>query len=162
MEFSQEPVIPVYSARPDQVKKALKYIHTAALDKLDGKELELLITVLPDINGSLYGDLKRTCETDLGLISQCCPAKNVFKTHRQYLANVTLKLNVKMGGRNTVLWDALNWKIPLISDIPTIIFGGDVTHAKSGENNVPSIAAVVASQDRALYCEQGSKNQQIS
>ncbi|KAL5061790.1 hypothetical protein RYX36_023527 [Vicia faba] len=41
MEFSQEPVIPVYSARPDQVKKVLKYVHTAALDKLDGKELEL-------------------------------------------------------------------------------------------------------------------------
>ncbi|KAL5055096.1 hypothetical protein RYX36_035778 [Vicia faba] len=35
MEFSQEPVIPVYSARPDQVKKDLKYIHTAALDKLE-------------------------------------------------------------------------------------------------------------------------------
>lgn len=54
-EFSQEPVIPVYSARPDQVKKALKYVHTTALDKLDGKELELLIAILPDNNGSLYG-----------------------------------------------------------------------------------------------------------
>ncbi|CAL5184828.1 unnamed protein product [Lathyrus oleraceus] len=147
MEFSQEPVIPVYSARPDQVKKALKYVHTAALDKLDGKELELLIAILPDINGSLYGDLKRICETDLGLISQCCLAKYVFKTHRQYLANVALKLNVKMGGRNTVLLDALSWRIPLVSDIPTIIFGADVTHAESGDNNCPSIAAVVASQD---------------
>ncbi|KAL5076273.1 hypothetical protein RYX36_015257 [Vicia faba] len=154
MEFSQEPVIPVYSARPDQVKKALKYVHTAALDKLDGKELELLIAILLDINGSLYGDLKRICETDLGLISQCCLAKYVFKTHRQYLANVTLKLNVKMGGRNTVLLDALSWKIPLVSDIPTIIFGADVTHAESGDNNVPYIVVVVASQDRALYCEQ--------
>lgn len=59
-EFSQEPVIPVYSARPDQVKKALKYVHTAALDKLDGKELELLIAILPDINGSLYGMILRS------------------------------------------------------------------------------------------------------
>ncbi|KAL5070248.1 hypothetical protein RYX36_021135 [Vicia faba] len=154
IEFSQEPAIPVYSARTDQVKKALQYVHTAALDKLDGKELELLIAILPDINGSLYGDLKRICETNLGLISQCCLAKYVFKTHRQYLANVTLKLNVKMGGRNTVLLDALSWKIPLVSDIPTIIFGADVTHAESGDNNFPSIAAVVAFQDRALYGEQ--------
>ena len=54
-EFSQDPVIPIYSARPDQVKKALKYVHSAAIDKLDGKELELLIALLPDNNGSLYG-----------------------------------------------------------------------------------------------------------
>ncbi|KAJ1435138.1 Ribonuclease H-like superfamily [Sesbania bispinosa] len=146
-EFSEDPVIPVYSARPDQVKKALKYVHSAALDKLDGKELELLIAILPDNNGSLYGDLKRICETDLGLISQCCLTKHVFKINRQYLANVALKINVKMGGRNTVLLDALSWRIPLVSDIPTIIFGADVTHPESGEDSCPSIAAVVASQD---------------
>lgn len=42
------------------------------------------------------GDLKRICETDLGLISQCCLTKHVFKTGRQYLANVSLKINVKV------------------------------------------------------------------
>lgn len=47
-----------------------------------------------------------------------------------------------MGGRNTVLLDALRWKIPLVSDIPTIIFGADVTHPESGEDFSPSIAAV--------------------
>ncbi|XP_019439647.1 PREDICTED: protein argonaute PNH1-like isoform X2 [Lupinus angustifolius] len=147
MEFSQDPVIPIYSARSDLVKKALKHVHAAALDKLGGKELELLIAILPDSNGSLYGDLKRICETDLGLISQCCLTKYVFKINRQYLANVALKINVKLGGRNTVLLDALSWRIPLVSDIPTIIFGADVTHPESGEDSSPSIAAVVASQD---------------
>ncbi|KAE9601850.1 hypothetical protein Lal_00040839 [Lupinus albus] len=147
MEFSQDPVIPIYSARSDLVKKALKHVHSAALDKLGGKELELLIAILPDSNGSLYGDLKRICETDLGLISQCCLTKYVFKINRQYLANVALKINVKLGGRNTVLLDALSWRIPLVSDIPTIIFGADVTHPESGEDSSPSIAAVVASQD---------------
>ncbi|RYR75813.1 hypothetical protein Ahy_A01g000394 isoform E [Arachis hypogaea] len=147
MEFSQDPVIPVYSAKPDLVKKALKYVHSASLENLGGKELELLIAILPDNNGSLYGDLKRICETDLGLISQCCLTKHVFKINRQYLANVALKINVKMGGRNTVLLDALSWRIPLVSDIPTIIFGADVTHPESGEDSCPSIAAVVASQD---------------
>lgn len=47
-----------------------------------------------------------------------------------------------MGGRNTVLLDALSWRIPLVSDIPTIIFGADVTHPESGEDTSPSIAAV--------------------
>ncbi|KAI5416367.1 hypothetical protein KIW84_041436 [Lathyrus oleraceus] len=53
-EFSTEPVIPVYSARPDMVKKALGHVHFVSRNKLGGKELELLIAILPDKNGSLY------------------------------------------------------------------------------------------------------------
>ncbi|KAJ7956624.1 Protein argonaute like [Quillaja saponaria] len=168
MEFNENPAIPIYSARPDQVKKALKYLYCAALKKLEGKELELLIAILPDNNGSLYGDLKRICETDLGLISQCCLTKHVFKIGRQYLANVALKINVKMGGRNTVLLDALSWRIPLVSDIPTIIFGADVTHPESADDSCPSIAAVVASQDwpevtkyAGLVCSQPHREELI-
>lgn len=47
-----------------------------------------------------------------------------------------------MGGRNTVLLDAISCRIPLVSDIPTIIFGADVTHPENGEDSSPSIAAV--------------------
>lgn len=43
--------------------------------------------------------------------------------------------------------DAIRWRIPLVSDIPTIIFGADVTHPNNGEESSPSIAVVVASQD---------------
>lgn len=49
---------------------------------------------------------------------------------------------MKMGGRNTVLLDAISCRIPLVSDIPTIIFGADVTHPENGEDSSPSIAAV--------------------
>ena len=48
-----------------------------------------------------------------------------------------------MGGRNTVLLDAISCRIPLVSDIPTIIFGADVTHPENGEDSSPSIAAVI-------------------
>ncbi|GAA0144984.1 translation initiation factor [Lithospermum erythrorhizon] len=147
MEFNFDPVIPIYSARPDHVKKALSYVYNACTHKLGSEDLELLIAILPDNNGSLYGTLKRTCETDLGMISQCCLTKYVLKISKKYLSNVALKINVKLGGRNTVLLDALRWRIPLVSDIPTIIFGADVTHPESGEDCSPSIAAVVASQD---------------
>ncbi|XP_072983781.1 protein argonaute PNH1-like [Typha latifolia] len=168
MEYSSEPVIPIYSARPEQVEKALKHVYNAAINKLKGKELELVLAILPDNNGSLYGDLKRICETDLGLISQCCLTKHVFKISKQYLANVSLKINVKMGGRNTVLLDAISWRIPLVSDIPTIIFGADVTHPETGEDSSPSIAAVVASQDwpevtkyAGLVCAQAHRQELI-
>ncbi|XXG43618.1 hypothetical protein AAC387_Pa01g3606 [Persea americana] len=168
MEFNPEPVIPIYAARPEHVEKALKHVYHASMNKLKGKELELLIAILPDNNGSLYGDLKRICETELGLISQCCLTKHVFKINKQYLANVSLKINVKMGGRNTVLLDAISWRIPLVSDIPTIIFGADVTHPENGEDSSPSIAAVVASQDwpevtkyAGLVCAQAHRQELI-
>ncbi|GFS34116.1 Stabilizer of iron transporter SufD / Polynucleotidyl transferase [Actinidia rufa] len=149
MVFNREPVLPPINARPDQVERVLKARFHDAMTKLRplGKELDLLIAILPDNNGSLYGELKRICETDLGIISQCCLTKHVFKMSKQYLANVSLKINVKVGGRNTVLVDALSRCLPIVSDVPTIIFGADVTHPHPGEDSSPSIAAVVASQD---------------
>ncbi|KQK00677.1 protein argonaute 1A isoform X2 [Brachypodium distachyon] len=149
MEFSIDPLLPPLTARPEHVERALKarYQDSMTVLKPQGRELDLLIVILPDNNGSLYGDLKRICETDLGLVSQCCLTKHVFKMNQQYLANVALKINVKVGGRNTVLVNALSRRIPLVSDRPTIIFGADVTHPHPGEDSSPSIAAVVASQD---------------
>lgn len=170
MDFNVEPLLPVLTARPDQVDKALKARYSDAMKTLkpQGKELDLLMVILPDNNGSLYGDLKRICETDLGLVSQCCLTKHVFKTSKQYLANVALKINVKVGGRNTVLVDALTRRIPLVSDRPTIIFGADVTHPHPGEDSSPSIAAVVASQDwpevtkyAGLVCAQAHRQELI-
>ncbi|CAL9759948.1 unnamed protein product [Musa acuminata subsp. burmannicoides] len=170
MEFALEPVLPPLSARPDHVERALKALYHDAMNILQpqGKELDLLIVILPDSNGSLYGDLKRICETDLGLVSQCCLTKHVFKISRQYLANVALKINVKVGGRNTVLMDALSRRIPFVSDQPTIIFGADVTHPHPGEDSSPSIAAVVASQDwpevtkyAGLVCAQAHRQELI-
>ncbi|KAF7089423.1 hypothetical protein CFC21_092402 [Triticum aestivum] len=168
MEFNSEPAIPMYSARPEQAVQVLKHVYNAALKKLKGKELELLLVILPDNNGALYGDIKRICETELGLMSQCCLAKHVFKICKRYLANVSLKINVKMGGRNTILLDAVSRRIPLVSDIPTIIFGADVTHPETREDNSPSIAAVVASQDwpevtkyAGLVCAQAYRQELI-
>jgi len=41
-----------------------------------------------------------------------------------------------------VLNDAFEKRIPLLTDVPTIIFGADVTHPQPGEDSSPSIAAV--------------------
>ncbi|KAF8686896.1 hypothetical protein HU200_043403 [Digitaria exilis] len=149
MDFALEPILPPMYAHPDQVQRALKARLHDAMNMLgpQRKELDLLIGILPDNNGSLYGDLKRVCEIDLGIVSQCCLAKQVFKMNKQILANLALKINVKVGGRNTVLVDAVSRRIPLVTDRPTIIFGADVTHPHPGEDSSPSIAAVVASQD---------------
>ncbi|OAY82125.1 Protein argonaute 1B, partial [Ananas comosus] len=172
MEFFRTPVLPPYSAQADQVKQALSACFRESMRILQPqqRELDLLIVILPENNGSLYGDLKRICETDLGLVSQCCLTKHVFRRNTQYLANVALKINVKVGGRNTVLVDALLRRIPLVTDTdtPTIIFGADVTHPPPGEDKSPSIAAVVASQDwpevtkyAGLVCAQAHRQELI-
>lgn len=56
-EFNLDPVLPPYTSRPDHVEKSLKTRFQDAMSKIPGKELELLIVILPDNNGSLYGML---------------------------------------------------------------------------------------------------------
>ncbi|CAE6016796.1 unnamed protein product [Arabidopsis arenosa] len=140
MEFNPQPTIPFISYPPQRIEEALNDIHNRA------PGLQLLIVILPDVTGS-YGKIKRICETELGIVSQCCQPRQASKLNKQYMENVALKINVKTGGRNTVLNDAIRRNIPLITDRPTIIMGADVTHPQPGEDSSPSIAAVVASMD---------------
>ncbi|CAK8576282.1 unnamed protein product [Lathyrus sativus] len=169
MLFNPDPLIPINPANPNQIERELVELQKkckTALDrtKQEGR-LQLLIIILPDFKGKSYDRIKRICETDLGIISQCCQPRQVVKMNKQYLVsqccqprqvvkmnkqyleNLALKINVKSGGRNTVLNDAFEKRIPLVTDMPTIIFGADVTHPQPGEDLSPSIAAVVASMD---------------
>nr|KJB35174.1 hypothetical protein B456_006G103000 [Gossypium raimondii] len=144
MVFRQTPSIAMRSARADRIDQTLMdvYKESAGLNK----PLKLLIIILPDQTGS-YGKIKRICETELGIVSQCCKPAQASKFSNQYFENVALKINAKVGGRNTVLNDAVLRRIPLVTDVPTIIFGADVTHPPPGEDSSSSIAAVVASMD---------------
>jgi len=56
-DFALEPLLHVPAARPDHVDKALKALYSDAMKilKPHNKELDLLIVILPDNNGSLYG-----------------------------------------------------------------------------------------------------------
>lgn len=53
-----------------------------------------------------------------------------------------------------MLLDAISWRIPLVSDIPTIIFGADVTHPETGEDSLPSIAAVCSTSFFSYFYDQ--------
>ncbi|XP_020254761.1 protein argonaute MEL1-like isoform X1 [Asparagus officinalis] len=146
MSIAPNSVINDLHEHANNVEAALRTVHAQATTALGGGTLQLLLIILPDERGS-YGTIKRVCETELGLISQCCLSKHVQASKPQYLENVALKINVKVGGRNTVLSDAFSKKIPIVTDVPTIIFGADVTHPTAGDGASPSIAAVVASMD---------------
>ncbi|KAL2328527.1 hypothetical protein Fmac_021954 [Flemingia macrophylla] len=148
MQFNPEPLLPISRGQPGQIENALLNLNRQCLSKLANTQgrLQLLIIILPDVKG-YYATIKRICETELDIVSQCCQPRQVLKLNKQYLENVALKLNVKVGGSNTVLNDALAKRIPHVSDKPTLILGADVTHPQPGEDSGPSIAAVVACMD---------------
>ncbi|XP_078148835.1 protein argonaute MEL1-like [Carex rostrata] len=148
MVFNPRPCINLITANPRNLEAALRNLHQRASSNVPNGQLDLVIVILPEIRGS-YGMIKKVFETELGVISQCCAPKHVSRCNPQYLENISLKINVKVGGRNTVLEDALSKSkvIPYLTDRPTIIFGADVTHPAPGEDSSPSIAAVVASMD---------------
>ncbi|OWZ16223.1 Argonaute4 [Phytophthora megakarya] len=109
-----------------------------------GNGLPQLVMVIKQDKGSVsYGRIKRMSDTVLGIPSQCIVATNLRKANPQVCANICLKMNMKLNGKNSILRQPL----PLISSCPTIVIGADVEHPRSGMGSRPSIAAVVASLD---------------
>lgn len=51
----------------------------------------------------ISAEVKRVGDTVLGMATQCVQAKNVNKTSPQTLSNLCLKINVKLGGINSIL-----------------------------------------------------------
>ncbi|KAF8700757.1 hypothetical protein HU200_034113 [Digitaria exilis] len=138
--------LPVYLARPEQVEADLRMCYQDARNKLRGHKIDLLLAILPEKNGSLYGNIKRICETDIGIMSQCCLDRHVTRAGPPYFANVAIKINAKFGGRNSDFANPQQ-SLPVVLSKPTIIFGADVTHPAALDDAAPSIASVVASQD---------------
>ncbi|KAI5005909.1 hypothetical protein ZWY2020_033152 [Hordeum vulgare] len=58
-DFSVDPLLPPLSARPEHVERALKARYRDAMNVLKplGRELDLLVAIFPDNNGSLYENL---------------------------------------------------------------------------------------------------------
>ncbi|KAL4105440.1 hypothetical protein PRIC1_003504 [Phytophthora ramorum] len=129
--------------RGAQVEELMKMCHQE-LERRNMGPPQILMVILPAKNSPVYGDVKRMSDTVLGLPSQCIASVNLPRANPQFCANVCLKINMKLKGKNAVLRDSL----PLVSTAPTIIIGADVEHPRSGMGGRPSIAAVVASMDR--------------
>ena len=48
-------------------------------------------------------EVKRVGDTMLGVVTQCVQVKNVMKPSAQTLSNLCLKINIKLGGDNSIL-----------------------------------------------------------
>ncbi|WJZ81179.1 hypothetical protein VitviT2T_001033 [Vitis vinifera] len=125
------------------LESKLKKIHRTALNNL-----QLLMCIMERKHKG-YADLKRIAETSIGVVSQCCLYQNLGKLSSQFLANLALKINAKVGGCTVALYNSLPSQIPrlLRPDEPVIFMGADVTHPHPLDDFSPSIAAVVGSMN---------------
>ncbi|OLY85592.1 Protein argonaute-3 [Smittium mucronatum] len=121
---------------------------------------QMILCILPSSSTVLYGKIKNAAYTELGVHTQCMLSKHTMRPNPQYCANLCLKMNVKLGGVSAALKPQ---SLPIVSDVPTIILGADVTHPGINELERPSIAAVVGSMDpqfckyKAILAQQGSR-----
>ncbi len=112
--------------------------------------LKLLIIILPDVNTPLYKHIKSLADKTYGIHTVCCVGPKLAKAHGrdQYIANVALKLNLKLGGVNQLMGSQ---QLGIIDQDKTMVVGIDVTHPSPGSSpNAPSVSAMVASIDRFL------------
>ncbi|KAF9623478.1 hypothetical protein IFM89_003094 [Coptis chinensis] len=123
------------------LESKLKKIYRAA-----SNNLQLLICVMERKHRG-YADLKRIAETNIGVVSQCCLYSNLGKLGSQFLANLALKINAKVGGSTVALYNSFPSQIPRLFGDPAIFLGADVTHPHPLDDFSPSIAAVVGSMN---------------
>ena len=92
----------------------------------------------------MYAEVKRVGDNVLGIRTQGVKIKQVEEAKPQVCANLSMKINAKLGGVNHVIDPKVK---SLVFKEPVIIFGADVTHPSPNESGIPSVAAVVASMD---------------
>ncbi|KAI1464868.1 Piwi-domain-containing protein [Daldinia caldariorum] len=128
------------------VKDIPRIFHAPVANKLNW-----LLVVLPKkAPAPFYNSIKRIGDLHAGITTICIDGGKLRKTKfpDQYLANVCMKLNLKLGGNNQRVrfqdFSSLNFN-------ETMIVGIDVTHpSPSSDKNAPSIAAVVATIDSSM------------
>ncbi|KAH9853511.1 argonaute-like protein [Lenzites betulinus] len=142
--FEQDPCIE-WANPNDQVAPFLRAVGGKCVQKNKAGP-ELIVVVLPEASADLYMRVKHFGDIVQGVATQCLRSSKCSRAKAQYFANVCLKINVKLGGINTVP-DARS--IPVLTDPhnPTIVMGADVIHPAPGADGRPSFTALVGNVD---------------
>ena len=110
----------------------------------------LLVFIVLDRNVDVYRRIKKSCDIRFGIPSQVLQAKHVINNQAQYISNVCMKINAKLGGATTVTKSTVIPKVaPKSASIPTMVIGADVSHPApgAGSESAASFAAITMSCD---------------
>ncbi|MCJ1286708.1 hypothetical protein MMC26_006054 [Xylographa opegraphella] len=124
---------------------------------------EILFFLLHDkANPQIYKVLKSVCEVELGIPSQVMIVEKALKDkgQMQYLGNVGLKVNCKLGGMNSKVEE------PLFRQMRFMMLGGDSSHPSPAELRrtppPPTYCALVASYDSSCTMYSAVATSQVS
>ncbi|KAG0149361.1 hypothetical protein CROQUDRAFT_653652 [Cronartium quercuum f. sp. fusiforme G11] len=132
----QDQPVPNTDSKDDNVGRWI-------MSKIKSKP-QLIVCFMKEKNAWQYRQLKIFGDTVQGVPTQCLSMDKVLaKGSPQYYANVTLKINAKLGGLNHVIGGSA----PFLVNPPTMVMGADVTHP-GADSLEPSIAGIVASTNQ--------------
>ncbi|XP_055802748.1 protein argonaute 2 [Solanum dulcamara] len=164
----EEPVVKHFSnmnalSAVGKVEDLLNVVVDEARQKNKGK-LQMIVCVMASKHNG-YKYLKWVSETKIGVVTQCCLSSNANKGQDQYLANLCMKINAKLGGSNMELME----RLPNFGSEDNVMFiGADVNHPAARNETCPSIAAVVATVNwpaanryAARVCPQDHRTEKI-
>jgi hypothetical protein len=129
--------------------RALQSIRKTLQDALpqSGPGPSFIVVLLSARDNYIYPGIKRIGDVVLGLHTVHMLLSKALddKKQDQYLSNIAIKVNTKLGGLNHTLDPgAMRW----LTAKKTMVVGMDVTHPRATNKlGTPSIAAVVASVD---------------
>jgi len=122
------------------------------------REPDILFFIVPGRDSDTYKLIKRSCDLRYGVPSQVLQAMHVGKCQDQYISNVCMKVNAKLGGATCRAVEPNGYLSKFSSLVPynrnitenlTMVIGADVSHGAPGTED-GSMAAVTVSQDIGL------------
>lgn len=157
-QIANKPVITVLSG---DIANAIAALYQKTGNTFNQRP-QLLIFFAPHKDSWTYLRIKKSCDCRFGVPSQVLQSQQVVKMNPQYMSNVAMKVNAKLGGVTAR-------SIPRHPDSAfrpgSIIIGADVSHASPG-SWAPSLSAIAVSADEygVKYmgnCETGLQNVEI-
>ena len=97
-----------------------------------------------------YNRIKKNLDCRFGVASQVMQAAHVRRAQTQYIGNVLMKVNAKLGGFSfkSIPNPSHAGKPFTHFKVPTMIIGADVTHPAAGVMSLASMASMTVSMDK--------------
>ncbi|KAF2018363.1 eukaryotic translation initiation factor 2C 2, partial [Aaosphaeria arxii CBS 175.79] len=115
------------------------------------KRPNFMFFIVNDRNVEVYRRIKKSMDCRFGIASQVLQSRHVQNNQSQYISNVCMKVNAKLGGATSWARSTYMAKInPKAASTSTMIVGADVSHPApgAGSDEKASFAAITVSRDQ--------------